>query len=154
MALDNASNNDKMLKELPHLLPASAAVGTDYQIRCFGHILNLCTKAYLSLFDTSKKARKADGDSDENENEDEDEDSADEVDEDVLEEDEEGERDTGDWEEIEELCGGLNEVVELEENDKVVGRQTMTKVCGCYFFFITNNIFILAPKTWEEVPQL
>lgn len=58
-ASNNASNNDHMLKELPHLLPATATVGMDYQIHCFGHILNLCVKAFLVLFDTSKKACEA-----------------------------------------------------------------------------------------------
>ncbi|THU75485.1 hypothetical protein K435DRAFT_600608, partial [Dendrothele bispora CBS 962.96] len=50
IAMDNASNNDTMLQELPNLLPSDATVGSDYQIRCFGHILNLVTKAYLKLF--------------------------------------------------------------------------------------------------------
>ncbi|KAE9398762.1 hypothetical protein BT96DRAFT_737451, partial [Gymnopus androsaceus JB14] len=35
MTLDNASNNDALLKELPHLLPSKASVGTLYQIHCF-----------------------------------------------------------------------------------------------------------------------
>ena len=36
--MDNAANNDKMLQELPLLLPADATVGTTYQVRCFAHI--------------------------------------------------------------------------------------------------------------------
>lgn len=55
IALDNASNNLKMLQELPHLLPESATVGTDYHIHCFSHIINLAVKAFLSLFDSSPK---------------------------------------------------------------------------------------------------
>lgn len=62
MAMDNASNNDKLLKELPNLLLTGATVGTQYQICCFGHILNLTVKAFLSLFDSCGRALKADGD--------------------------------------------------------------------------------------------
>lgn len=145
MTLDNASNNDRMLKELPHLLPATATVGTDYQIRCFGHILNLCVKAFLVLFDTSKKARKADGDTVEEEKEDEDEsedDSAPEDDDEDVVEDEEGERDAGDWAEIEELSGSLAEVTALTTKDKEVGRCTMVKVCS--FFFLKLSLILTA----------
>ncbi|KAJ3963626.1 hypothetical protein EV361DRAFT_781977, partial [Lentinula raphanica] len=35
IACDNASNNDKMLQELPTLLSSTATAGTEYQIRCF-----------------------------------------------------------------------------------------------------------------------
>ncbi|KAE9395054.1 hypothetical protein BT96DRAFT_767500, partial [Gymnopus androsaceus JB14] len=35
MAMDNASNNNTLLRELPHLLPSDANVGTHYQIHCF-----------------------------------------------------------------------------------------------------------------------
>jgi hypothetical protein len=61
MAMDNASNNNSLLKELPHNLPDSATVGTEYQIWCFGHIINLVCQAFLSLFNTSEAAIKADG---------------------------------------------------------------------------------------------
>lgn len=130
MAMDNASNNDTMLKELPNILPAHVSVGTEYQIRCFGHIINLVCKAFLSLFDTSKKALKAHAratielyDDDEEESDDE-EDF--EEDEEVVE-DQEGERDTGDWEEIEELSRELVEVTALDDIDRVAGRTTMKK---------------------------
>lgn len=135
MAMDNASNNDTLLTTLPDLLPSTAAVGSEYQIRCFGHILNLICKAFLSLFDTSKKAIKADG------NpvlggapcveEDIDEDSEEDIgeDEDIVE-DQQEERDNGDWSEIEALCASLTEVELLDDAAKVVGRTTMKKVCG------------------------
>ncbi|KAE9397093.1 hypothetical protein BT96DRAFT_761073, partial [Gymnopus androsaceus JB14] len=35
MTMDNASNNDALLRELTHLLPSDATVGSHYQIRCF-----------------------------------------------------------------------------------------------------------------------
>lgn len=60
MTLDNASNNNTMLKEFPLIVPEAPTIGMDYQIRCFGHILNLAVKAFLSLFDLSAKAVKAD----------------------------------------------------------------------------------------------
>jgi hypothetical protein len=59
MALDNASNNDSLLRRLPEHVPTDASVGTEFQIRCYGHIINLCVRAFLSLFDFSKKAKKA-----------------------------------------------------------------------------------------------
>lgn len=129
MAMDNASNNDSMLKELPHILPASASVGTEYQIRCFGHIINLVCQAFLSLFNTSKKALKADGptngaDTDDNESSDED----DTGDDGELIEDQQGEREDGDWQEIERLSRELVEVAALDETDKQIGRNTMAKV--------------------------
>jgi hypothetical protein len=132
MALDNASNNDKMLVKLPDLLPSSATVGTDYQIRCWGHIMNLCCKAFLSLFDISPKAIEADKgpshaeDLEVDDESDEDEDLDDDVE---VVEDQQEERDTGDWLEIGELCASLTEVALLDVHDKVVGRNTMKKVC-------------------------
>lgn len=130
MTLDNASNNDAMLKELPLIVPEAPTIGTDYQIRCFGHILNLAVKAFLSLFDSSAKALKADRSSDELEDSEQgsnDEDSPDE-DAEEFEEDEGAERDDGDWAEIAELSSSLAEVAELEAEDKVKGRVTMKKV--------------------------
>lgn len=126
-----------MLQELPHLLPESATVGTDYHIRCFGHIINLAVKAFLSLFDSSAKALKADAAADkENEEADEEQSEDDVPDEDAedFEDDEDDERDTGDWEEIAELTKSLDEVAELDADDKVAGRATMKKVC--FFFFV------------------
>ena len=130
IACDNASNNDKMLQELPTLLPSTASVGTEYQIRCFGHILNLCVKAFLSLFDTSEKAAKADSSMLEAATGDpsEDEDEADEIENEELEEDEAAERDKGDWDEIAELSAALVEVSVLSDDDISVGRQTVKKV--------------------------
>lgn len=146
MAMDNASNNDKMLKELPHLLP-DAPVGTIFQIRCFGHIINLVVKAFLSLFDSSAKALKADGDdkeedaaekdsSDEVDSDEEDKVDSDEEDpigvdddDDAIEVDEAAERDTGEWDDIAELCQSLAEVKMLTAEDKVTGRTTVKKVC-------------------------
>ncbi|KAE9389071.1 hypothetical protein BT96DRAFT_835427, partial [Gymnopus androsaceus JB14] len=88
MAMDNASNNDKMLQELPHQLPPDAPIGTLFQIHYFGHIINLVVKAFLSLFDSSAKALKADGgDKDDN-------------DDNIIEEDEAAEQDAGDWDKI------------------------------------------------------
>lgn len=135
IALDNATNNDKMLTELPLLLPESATVGTDYHIRCFGHIINLSVKAFLALFDSSPKALKADDTEDkvpgaeETDPEESDEDDAPDEDAEDFEEDEDAERDAGDWDEIAELSKSLSEVSELEAEDKVVGRTTMKKVC-------------------------
>lgn len=145
--LDNASNNDAMLKELPLLLPEAPTLGTDYHIRCFGHVLNLAVKAFLSLFDYSAKARKADrvddegddNDNDEGSDADSDVDSPDE-DADEFEEDEAAERDTGDWEEIAELTKSLKEVKDLGPEDKMVGRTTMKKVDGCIFFMDLTNV--------------
>lgn len=128
MALDNASNNTTMLQELPLLLPPDATVGTTYQIRCFGHIINLSVKAFLSLFDSSAKAIKADEKPKEDEEDETDEDVP-ESDSEEFEEDEEDERDTGDWDEIARLTHSLSEVAELDAEDKVVGRTTMKKVC-------------------------
>lgn len=132
MTMDNASNNDTLLRELPHLLPLDATVGRHYQIRCFGHIINLCVKAFLSLFDSSKKALKADGDAqlDEGRESDDDEGSDDEdiLEDKEVEEDQEAERDAGDWEEIEKLSSKLLEVSMLGVEDKVTGRCTMKKV--------------------------
>lgn len=123
-----------MLKELPHLLPATATVGTDNQICCFGHILNLCVKAFLVLFDTSKKACKADSDAvkDEEEEDEDEDDSAPEEEEEEVVEDEENECDVGDWAEIEEFTGSLAEVTALTTEDKEVGHHTMSKVCASF----------------------
>lgn len=131
--VDNASNNDTMLKELPLLIPEAPTIGTDYHIRCFGHILNLAVKAFLSLFDCSPKALKADGagaESNDSSRESEDEDSVVDDDAEEFEEDEEGERDDGDWAEIAELSKSLDEVAELDSEDRVAGRTTMRKVRG------------------------
>lgn len=120
-----------MLQQLPHLLPNSATVGTDYHIQCFGHVINLAVKAFLSLFDSSAKALKADLASDESQ---QDVDSNEESEEDIpgedeeFEEDEADERDSGDWAEIAELSKSLAEVAELDTDDKVAGRTTMKKV--------------------------
>jgi len=142
ITMDNASNNDGLLRELPHLLPSAATVGTHYQIRCFGHIINLCVKAFLSLFDSSKKALKADGDAqpDEGRDTDDEEDSDDEdiAEDQEVDEDQEAERDAGDWEEIEKLSSELLEVSMLGVEDKIAGRRTMKKVrtfacCVCPF---------------------
>lgn len=137
MVLNNATNNTTMLQELPLLLPPDATIGTTYQIRCFGHIINLSVKAFLSLFDSSAKAIKAD----EKPKEDEDED--DKTDEDIpesdseeFEEDAEDERDMGDWDEIAELTHLLPEVAELDAQDKVVGRTTMKKVCLSFLYLV------------------
>lgn len=127
---DNASNNNTMLKELPLIIPEAPTIGTDYHIRCFGHILNLAVKVFLSLFDCSVKALKADNvavDLDDDDDDSDDEDSADEEG-GIIEEDEAEERDTGDWSEIAELSKSLAEVAELEPEDKVVGCTTMKKV--------------------------
>lgn len=128
MTLDNASNNNTMLKELPLIVPEAPTIGTDYQIRCFGHILNLAVKAFLSLFDSSAKAVKADtvelGDDDQGS----DEEGSPDEDADEFEEDEGAERDAGDWAEIAELTSSLDEVAELDAEDKVKGRMTMKKV--------------------------
>lgn len=137
MALDNASNNTAMLQELPLLLPPDATVGTTYQIRCFGHIINLSVKVFLSLFDSSAKAIKADEKPQDDEEEDEEDGSEEDVpDEDAeeFEEDEDEERDAGDWDEIRKLTHSLAEVAELGMEDKVVGRTTMKKVCLQSFF--------------------
>ena len=134
IACDNASNNDKMLQELPTLLPSTATAGTEYQIRCFGHILNLCVKAFLSLFDTSEKAVKADSvlvDHTSGHSSD-DEDEADEFEDDQVEEDDETERNNGDWEEIAELSAALDEVSVLGNDEIVVGRRTVKKVSSMY----------------------
>ena len=154
MALDNASNNDKMLKELPHLLPSTAAVGTDYQIHCFGHIINLCVKAFLALFDTSKKALKADGESQQEDGEDEDEEEEDILDGDEVIDDEGGECNAGDWEEIEELNQTLLEVAELDEDDRVFGHCMMIKVCVCCLKLSVTNITCLAPPAGQEISKL
>lgn len=133
ITLDNASNNNTMLKELPLLVPEAPTIGTDYQVRCFGHILNLAVKAFLSLFDYSAKALKADNVDDGSDDEDkgsDDEDSPDEGDEDIGDEGEE--RDTGDWKEIAELSKSLAQVAELVPEDRVVGRTTMKKECSLY----------------------
>lgn len=130
--VNNASNNDTMLKELPLPIPEAPTVGTDYHIRCFGHILNLAVKAFLSLFDCSPKALKADDvsvDSNDSCRDSDDEGSVDDDDMDELEEDEAGECDDGDWAEIAELSKSLDEVAELNLDDKVIGCTTMKKVC-------------------------
>ena len=130
-------NNDAMLKELPLRLPEAATVGTDYQIRCFGHILNLAVKAFLSLFDSSAKALKADSaaamevDSDE----DSDDDDSPDKDAEAFEVDEASKRDAGDCDEIAELTKSLDEVAELGAKDKVIGRTTMKKVHLCFLFY-------------------
>ncbi|KAJ3818976.1 hypothetical protein F5878DRAFT_547295 [Lentinula raphanica] len=119
-----------MLQELPTLLPSTATAGTEYQIRCFGHILNLCVKAFLFLFDTSEKAVKADTTPAENVDGDssEDEDEGEEVDNDQLEENEEAERDNGDWDEIAKLSTAIDEVLELSKEEIVVGCCTIKKL--------------------------
>ncbi|KAJ3743309.1 hypothetical protein EV360DRAFT_90244 [Lentinula raphanica] len=119
-----------MLQELPTLLPSTATAGTEYQIQCFGHILNLCVKAFLSLFDTSEKAVKADSTLAENVVGDssEDEDEVEEVEDDELEEDEESAQNNGDWNEIAELSAAIDEVSVLGEEDIVVGRCTVKKL--------------------------
>lgn len=45
---DNASNNDTLVEELSHLIPAFR--GDKTRIRCFAHVLNLVAKAILSPF--------------------------------------------------------------------------------------------------------
>jgi hypothetical protein len=89
--MDNASNNDKMLDKIESLLPSSSMSGRTTQVRCFGHILNLAAKAFLSVFNKPIKARKRKGsndnedpedDHDENENEGDEPDDEDNDDED------------------------------------------------------------------------
>lgn len=142
-----------MLEELPFLLPESTTVGTDYHIRCFGHIINLAVKAFLSLFDSSPKAVKAD-EYDENEQDkatSDDEDAPDE-DEEGFDEDEEDERDTGDWDEIAELSASLDEVAELDANDKLVGRATMKKASTIGFPVCMVLTCTAASQIRKEVP--
>lgn len=55
---DNASNNDKMLKSLDQLIDPDDIAGTQTQVRCFGHILNLIYKAVCSVFYKEKKKKK------------------------------------------------------------------------------------------------
>jgi len=93
-------------------------------------------KAFLSLFDSSAKALKADGgDKDEDSNSDKDSDDeddgngADDDDDNVIEEDEAAERDAGDWDEIAGLSRSLEEVKLLTAEDKITGRTMMKKVC-------------------------
>lgn len=168
MAMDNTSNNDKMLKELPHLLP-EAPVGTLFQIRCFGHIINLVVKAFLSLFDSSAKALKADGDDEKegdadklsDDEEDSDEEKSDDEedplgaadDDEVIVEDEAAERDAGEWDEIEELCRSLAEVKLLTAEDKIIGRTTVKKVGLSFSEMSDTKSISLAQKARQNVPQ-
>jgi len=50
---DNATNNDKMIRQLSHLLENFP--GAANQTRCFTHILNLVVKSILKQFDPPKK---------------------------------------------------------------------------------------------------
>ena len=49
---DNASNNDKMIKELAYLIDDFP--GPANQTRCFTHILNLVVKSIIRQFDLPK----------------------------------------------------------------------------------------------------
>ena len=45
LVLDNASNNDTLIQELPDLI--SNCQGSLTRIRCFAHVLNLVVKVYI-----------------------------------------------------------------------------------------------------------
>lgn len=59
---DNASNNDRMIKEMGRRL--AAFEGQYSHVRCFCHIINLIAKAMLAQFDV-RGADKPDEDADE-----------------------------------------------------------------------------------------
>ena len=62
MALDNASNNDVMVKALGRL--NNSFLGAVSHVRCFTHIINLVAKTVLHQFDTTCKGDDADVDTD------------------------------------------------------------------------------------------
>lgn len=138
--MDNASNNDTLLATLPKIMPSTATVGVRFQIRCFGHIVNLSCKAFLSLFATSPKAltassrrRKAlaaeDGEWEDIDDDEEDEEHCDQGDDDDRIPDEDAERDAGDVDEIEDLAAKISLVTNLTEYEHNEGRTTLFKVC-------------------------
>lgn len=145
--MDNASNNDAMLKEIPSFLPVAATVGTDYQIRCFAHILNLVVKAFLSTFDRKKSkgtgAQTEEGDGVEEEEEGEDDDDKDDEEEDELDDDDvvenaEADRNAGDDAEVEEFAE-----VEMTEEERAVGVTTIWKVCANLTLVLHTNSLLL-----------
>ncbi|KAF9064858.1 hypothetical protein BDP27DRAFT_1229706 [Rhodocollybia butyracea] len=149
MTMDNASNNDTLLYEIPSLLPSTATVGNKYQIRCFAHILNLCCKAFLSLYDSSKKALRMDGvaqvagptsGSDGDSDVEEDEVMSDGEDGTSLVEDQAADRDDGDWEQIEDLCHSLTEVSWLSAADKEFGHTTIKKVLNHLILWFVSYV--------------
>jgi hypothetical protein len=56
--MDNASNNDAMINEIQTLLPSDFMTGPTTQVRCFGHVLGLASKAFCSVFNNPLKAKK------------------------------------------------------------------------------------------------
>lgn len=60
IALDNASNNDAMVKALSKL--DNSFLGAASHVRCFAHIINLVAKTVLYQFDTTRKGDDVDAD--------------------------------------------------------------------------------------------
>jgi hypothetical protein len=166
-ALDNASNNDAMLAHIPSNLPSDSVVGSTTQIRCFGHILNLAAKAFLSILMKPKKKTNEKCSDQENgsDNEDEDEeneneilsdcDSENEDDEDVVVIDERAQlsdREREEQAEIELLSAPLDEMTELSPDDLQVGYSMTGKVCHCYsYLFCILTSFFKASQTRNHI---
>jgi hypothetical protein len=53
ITLDNASNNDRLIKKLPELVQSFA--GEAAQVRCFNHVINLTARMIVRQFDVPKK---------------------------------------------------------------------------------------------------
>lgn len=162
MAMDNASNNDTLLANLPKIMPSTATVGVHFQIRCFGHIVNLSCKAFLSLFVISKKhltasshrreALTAEDDGWEDvDDEEDDEDDLDAGEQDDRIPDEDAEREAGDVDEIEELSAKIALVTNLTEYEHQEGRTTLHKVYfvspHCISLLIILFSFVLLAKS-------
>ncbi|KAF5328028.1 hypothetical protein D9758_018770, partial [Tetrapyrgos nigripes] len=136
IAMDNASNNDKLLECIPEHLPCDSLVSTETQIRCFGHILNLAAKAFLSVFFTKSKADDDDDDDDDDLELVGGYDGGDVPSDEELGEDEIGidghaqlaDRGRAERDEIELLTNGLHEVKELTEEDLNMGSSMTTKL--------------------------
>ncbi|THU80429.1 hypothetical protein K435DRAFT_695711, partial [Dendrothele bispora CBS 962.96] len=141
VAMDNASNNDKMLSHIPEHLPTNSLIGSTTQIRCFGHILELSAKAFVTVFDVKSiedMVNPGGNDGNDGDNSDKVVDAVDvvkdpflEVADDEVYIDERAEladRNRANEEEIELLSQNLDEVCALTEEDKRMGCGTISKV--------------------------
>ncbi|THU95120.1 hypothetical protein K435DRAFT_798347 [Dendrothele bispora CBS 962.96] len=169
IAMDNASNNDTMIAELPTLLPSSSMTAPTTQIRCFGHVGNLVEKGLLLIFNTDineeKKGKNrvkseskggsddeetgSDTDSDGDDTESDDEEELDDDDEIEYDEAQEAKtREEADLAELLELDESIEEVRALSDDEEQAGRATLTKLRKLGKKFRNNDLL------QEELVQL